>query len=60
MLKKEGSLNFQNMLAKFVLDFCGPKWSTEVEVHSFDKYVEAAGAESGDQGDGLQPDKLPD
>jgi len=60
LLKSEGSLDFQSMLAKFVLDFCGPKWFTKVEVLSFDKYVEVAGAESGDEGDSLQSNKLPD
>ena len=59
-LKKEGSMDFQQMLNKFVVDFCGPKWSTTVEVISFDKYVEGIGEQS-ESPSGSQPaDKQPD
>jgi hypothetical protein len=40
LLKKEGSLDFAKVLNKFVVDFCGPKWSTKVEIATFDKYVD--------------------
>jgi hypothetical protein len=39
-LKKEGSLDFQQVLNKFVTDFCGPKWYATVEVVDFDTYIE--------------------
>ena len=32
LLKNEGNLNFQHVLGRFVKDFCGPKWTTEVKV----------------------------
>lgn len=40
MLKKEGSLDFAEMLNKFVKDFCGPRWSATVEVRDFSTYVD--------------------
>lgn len=48
LLKKEGSLDFQSMLAKFVIDFCGPKWITKVDIRDFDSYVEDAKDQGGD------------
>jgi len=40
LLKKEGSLDFAKVLNKFVIDFCGPKWSTKAEVVNFSEYVD--------------------
>jgi hypothetical protein len=40
LLKKEGSLDFAKVLNKFVVDFCGPKWTTKAEVINFNKYVD--------------------
>lgn len=42
-LKKEGALDFQQILGKLVRDFCGPKWSVAVEVVDFNSYVEGLG-----------------
>ena len=41
LLKKEGSLDFQMVLGKFVKDFCGPKWVTKVDMVDFDNYVDS-------------------
>lgn len=48
LLKKEGSLDFQKVLSKFVSDFCGSKWITTVEVIDFDKYVDDISEDIGD------------
>lgn len=40
LLQKEGNLNFSNILNRFVKDFCGPKWITEVEILNSDEYVD--------------------
>lgn len=40
LLKKEGSLDFQKILSKFVKDFCGPKWTVRVDTVDFNSYVE--------------------
>jgi len=40
LLKKEGDLNFQRVLNKFVKDYCGPKWSAEVKSLDFDEYTD--------------------
>jgi len=61
LLQKEGNLNFQHVLGRFVRDFCGPSWVTEVEVIDSLKYVEGF-KESGEAeppGDNA-PDKQPD
>lgn len=58
-LKKNGALDFQGMLAKFVTDFCGPKWSTKATVADFDVYVDTIGVDSED-GTSQQSNKLPD
>jgi hypothetical protein len=44
-LVKNGSLDFSAILKKFVKDFCGPKWTAEVEVKDFGTYVENVGTE---------------
>lgn len=60
LLKKEGVLDFQLLLNRFVKDFCGPSWSTEVNVVDFNNYVEHSGANHEvDNEDGLF-NKLPD
>lgn len=59
-LQKEGTLDFQNMLSKFVRDFCGPKWSTQVTIVDFDIYVDKLGEESENPGTSQLPDKLSD
>lgn len=49
MLQKGDNLNFQQILGKFVSDFCGPAWSTEVKVVNIAAYEEgfqAGGADS--------------
>lgn len=61
LLEKEGNLNFQHVLTRFVRDFCGPKWVTEVKIFDIEKYVEGL-KESGEDeltGD-FAPDKQPD
>ena len=46
LLKKEGSLNFSDILNAFVKDFCGPKWSANVRIIDFESYVEGLGEQS--------------
>lgn len=60
LLNKEGSLDFQAILSKFVADFCGPKWTVKVEVIDFDQYVDELGVEGEDDKGSQRPDKLPD
>jgi hypothetical protein len=60
LLAKEGSLDFQKVLNKFVTDFCGPKWSAQVEVIDFTQYVDTLGDESGYPENSQQFNKLPD
>ena len=57
MLKKEGSLDFQQVLNSFVKDFCGPKWSVAVNTIDFEKYVEDLGEYSGTDDAGRPPDQ---
>lgn len=59
-LKKEGSLDFQNMLGAFVRDFCGPSWSTKVTTLDFDVYIDTIGVEGEPDGASQQSNKLPD
>ncbi len=56
-LKKEGNLNFTGILNKFVKEYCGPKWSVQVEVADIDKYFD--GAESGEDGSSWNFNQLP-
>jgi hypothetical protein len=61
LLEKEGNLNFQHVLGRFVKDFCGPSWTTEVTIIDAAKYVEGY-KDSGDAeftGDNA-PDQQPD
>jgi len=39
-LKKEGDMNFKNILSGFVRDYCGPNWSANVEIFDFADYEE--------------------
>jgi hypothetical protein len=45
-LKKEGSLDFQQILTTMVKDFCGSKWNVTVQVVDFNSYVEQLGEQS--------------
>lgn len=59
-LKREGALDFQQILTKFVKDFCGTKWSVSVEIVDFNSYVEGLGDQSGTDGQSQQSNQLPD
>lgn len=41
LLKREGSLDFERILNKFVKDYCGPHWKAAAQVIDFDTYVES-------------------
>jgi hypothetical protein len=58
-LRKEGALDFQQILGKFVRDFCGPAWNVNVKVVDFNSYVEGLGEQSETAGNDQQPDKQP-
>lgn len=60
LLKKEGALDFTQILNKLVRDFCGPAWSVQVEVVDFNAYVEGLGDQSGTAERSQQSDKLPE
>lgn len=60
LLKKEGSLDFQQILNKFVKDYCGPKWSVTVKTVDFNSYVEGLGEQSETDGQSQQSNKLSD
>lgn len=45
-LKKEGALDFQQILNKFVKDFCGESWKATVEIVDFETYVDGLGDHS--------------
>lgn len=59
LLKKEGALDFQQVLNNFVRDFCGPKWSVTVEIVDFNSYVEELGEQSETDGRSQQSNQLP-
>ena len=40
LLKKEGNLDFSVLLDNFIKSFCGPKWTSEVEVIDVEEYVD--------------------
>lgn len=40
LLKKEGNLNFNHILNKFVKEYCGPNWAAGVEIKDIANYVE--------------------
>lgn len=52
LLKKEGSLDLQQVLNKFVQDYCGPGWSVQASILNFDTYVDSLEAENEDDGSG--------
>lgn len=60
LLKKEGALDFTQILGKFVKDFCGPKWSVTVKTVDFNTYVEGLGEQSETDGASQQSNQLPD
>jgi hypothetical protein len=60
LLKKEGALDFQQVLNNFVRDFCGPKWSVTVEIVDFNRYVEELGEQSETDGRSQQSNQLSD
>lgn len=60
LLKKEGALDFQQILNKFVKDYCGPKWSATVKTVDFNSYVEGLGDQSEAGGSSQQFNQLPD
>lgn len=60
LLRREGSLDFQQLLNKFVKDFCGPMWSAEVAVTDFAEYVDSLGEDGGSPEGSQQPNKMPD
>jgi hypothetical protein len=59
LLKQEGSLEFEAVLNKFVIDFCGASWKATVEVLDFANYIDGLGEQGGDSGS-QTVDKLPD
>lgn len=60
LLRKEGALDFQQILSTFVKDYCGPNWIATVEVVDFNSYVDGLGEQSGSAGISQQFDKLPE
>lgn len=57
LLVKEGNLNFENILSRFVRDYLGPKWSITLQVKNIKEYEE--GFESNGN-DGATADKPAD
>lgn len=60
LLKKEGALDFRQILNTFVKDYCGPKWSVTVQTVDFNSYVEGLGDKSETDGRSQQSNQLPD
>ena len=58
-LRKEGALDFQQILGKLVKDFCGPNWNVTVNMVDFDSYVDKLGDQSEIAGRSQQLDQLP-
>ncbi len=52
LLKKEGNLDFSKLIDNFIKSFCGPKWTSEVEVKDVAEYVD------GYEGIGQQPESV--
>lgn len=55
-LKKEGALDFQQILGKLVKDFCGPTWNVTVDMVDFNTYIEGLGEQSESAVQHQQPD----
>lgn len=58
LLKKEGNLNFQGILTKFVRDYCGVKWAATVEIFDFNDF-NSGGDEGGDGSGGWEFNQSP-
>lgn len=58
-LKKEGALDFDQILTKLVKDYCGPTWNVSLNVLDFNTYVEGLGEQSEIAGRSQQLDQLP-
>lgn len=60
LLKKDGALDFQQILGNYVKDFCGPHWRVTVKTVDFNSYIEGLGenSETGDRSQ--QSNQLPD
>lgn len=56
-LKKEGALDFNQILGKLVKDFCGQAWNVNVEVVDFNIYVDGLGDKGENAGDSQQSHK---
>lgn len=59
-LKKEGALDFHQIMGKLVRDFCGPNWNVTVQMLDFNDYVEGLGDQSDIAGRSQQLDQLPE
>ena len=46
LLKKEGNLNISHLLSKFVKDYCGSNWQTELELKDYGDYEEGFNKET--------------
>lgn len=40
LIKKHGNLDVNKILSRFIKDYCGPKWKTEVELLDYSNYVD--------------------
>lgn len=60
LLQKEGALDFQQILGRFVKDYCGPNWNVSVVVMDFNIYVDQLGEKSETAGISQQHDQLPE
>ncbi len=43
MLRKEGNLNFKHLLNRFVKNYCGPKWSIDLQTVDNATYIDGFG-----------------
>lgn len=59
MLKRGENLDFENILGRFVKDYCGPKWSAVVEVLDIATYAETF-EEQGGNGENPPNDRVSD
>jgi hypothetical protein len=59
-LKKQGALDFNQILTKLVKDYCGSAWNVSVVVLDFNSYVEGLGEQSEIAGRSQQLDQLPE
>ena len=55
-LEKEGDLNLKAILQGFILDYCGPSWSIDLEILDFKTYSEEPSEAKGDQAS-TEPDR---